>query len=114
LIEELDIDCDLRWHLSGEPFLTPEGRLSAAVSQAVEEVTGLRPELSTSGGTSDGRFISPAGVDVVEVGPVNETIHKVNEHIRVEDIGRLEAIYFRIAELLLVEGISTGSHAIRR
>ncbi len=103
LIDQLQIDCDLRWHLSGEPFLTPEGRLSAAVSQAVEEVTGLRPELSTSGGTSDGRFISPAGVDVVEVGPVNETIHKVNEHVRVEDIDRLEAIYFRIAELLLFE-----------
>ena len=114
LIEKLNIDCDLRWHLSGEPFLTPEGRLSAAVSQAVEEVTGLRPELSTSGGTSDGRFISPAGVDVVEVGPVNETIHKVNEHVRIEDIDRLEAIYFRVAELLLIEGISTAGHARRR
>ncbi len=103
LISTLNIDCDLKWHLSGEPFLTAEGRLSAAVSQAVEEVTGLRPELSTSGGTSDGRFIAPAGVDVLEVGPVNETIHKVNEHVRIEDIERLEAIYYRIAELLLCE-----------
>ena len=103
LIAKLGIDCELTWRLSGEPFLTSEGRLSAAVSQAVEEVTGLRPELSTSGGTSDGRFISPAGVDVVEVGPVNKTIHKINEHVRVDDIARLETIYFRIAELLLAE-----------
>lgn len=103
LIAELGIDCDLTWRLAGEPFLTAEGRLSAAVSQAVEEVTGLRPELSTSGGTSDGRFIAPAGVDVVEVGPLNETIHKVNEHVRIADIDQLETIYFRIAELLLIQ-----------
>jgi succinyl-diaminopimelate desuccinylase len=103
LIAQLGIDCDLTWRLAGEPFLTAEGRLSAAVSQAVEEVTGIRPELSTSGGTSDGRFIAPAGVDVVEVGPLNETIHKVNEHVRIADIDLLEAIYFRIAELLLLQ-----------
>ncbi|HEX5764799.1 MAG TPA: succinyl-diaminopimelate desuccinylase, partial [Woeseiaceae bacterium] len=71
-----DIDCTLDWHLSGEPFLTSEGPLTEAVVQAVYEQSGLRPELSTGGGTSDGRFISPAGAAVVELGPVNAFIHK--------------------------------------
>ena len=63
----------------------------------------MTPELSTSGGTSDGRFIAPYGIDVVELGPINETIHQVNELVAIEDLERLERIYFRIAELLLVE-----------
>jgi succinyl-diaminopimelate desuccinylase len=71
------------------------------VQKAVNEATGLTPELSTSGGTSDGRFIAPYGIDVVELGPINATIHKVNETVLVEDLERLEHIYFRIAELLL-------------
>ena len=69
----------------------------------IRDSTGLDPELSTSGGTSDGRFIAPHGVDVVEVGPINKTIHKTNEEILVEDIPLLTEIYYRIAELLLVE-----------
>jgi succinyl-diaminopimelate desuccinylase len=69
----------------------------------VREETGLDPELSTSGGTSDGRFIAPYGVDVIELGPLNATIHSVNELVAVEDLDRLERIYFRIAELLLVK-----------
>ena len=73
-----DIDYELRWHLSGEPFLTEPGKLIDAVVQAVTEKRGSAPELSTGGGTSDGRFISPAGVDVVELGPINASIHKVN------------------------------------
>ncbi len=100
-LDALGVKYDLDWHLSGEPFLTAEGRLSAAVQQAVQETTGLTPELSTSGGTSDGRFISPAGVDVIEFGPVNATIHKVNESLDINDIPRLQAIYRRIAELML-------------
>ena len=100
-LDELGIEYDLDWHLSGEPFLTAEGKLSTAVQQAVQETTGLVPELSTSGGTSDGRFISPAGVDVIEFGPVNTTIHKVNETLAVSDIPRLQTIYRRIAELML-------------
>ncbi|MCZ6498018.1 MAG: M20/M25/M40 family metallo-hydrolase, partial [Gammaproteobacteria bacterium] len=91
----------IEWRVAGEPFLTEEGRLSAAVCTAVKEQTGLDPELSTSGGTSDGRFIAPYGVDVLEVGPVNKTIHQANEEINVADISRLEKIYYRIAELLL-------------
>lgn len=97
-----DIDFDLKWHLSGEPFLTETGRLTDAVSQAVCEHTGQAPELSTGGGTSDGRFISPAGVDVVELGPVNASIHKVDEHVRAEDVTTLTSMYRRIMELLLI------------
>jgi succinyl-diaminopimelate desuccinylase len=101
LFDAHDIDYDLDWHLSGEPFLTEPGRLIEAVSQAVNEQTGAAPELSTGGGTSDGRFISPAGTDVVELGPVNASIHKVNEHVRIDDVIALSSMYRRIMELLL-------------
>jgi len=101
ILDAHDIDYQLRWHLSGEPFLTEPGRLIDAVSQAVEEHTGQAPELSTGGGTSDGRFISPAGVDVVELGPVSASIHKIDEHVRLEDVAALASMYQRILELLL-------------
>ena len=101
ILETLGLDYEIEWRLAGRPFVTKDGRLSRAVSQAVEEVTGLRPQLSTSGGTSDGRFIAPHGVEVVELGPVNKTIHKINEEILVADIPRLQEIYRRICELLL-------------
>ena len=96
-----DIDYELNWHLSGEPFLTSAGKLTEAVTQAVSEQTDKAPELSTGGGTSDGRFISPAGTDVVELGPVNASIHKVNEHVRIDDVVKLTTMYQRIAELML-------------
>ena len=98
-----EIDYELNWHLSGEPFLTEPGELTEAVSQAIVEQTGRAPELSTGGGTSDGRFISPAGTDVVELGPVNASIHKVNEHVRIADVKSLTAMYQRIMELMLLE-----------
>ncbi|HSM29462.1 MAG TPA: succinyl-diaminopimelate desuccinylase [Woeseiaceae bacterium] len=101
ILDAHDIDYQLRWHLSGEPFLTRPGRLINAVSQAVEEHTGHAPELSTGGGTSDGRFISPAGVDVVELGPVSASIHKIDEHVRLEDVPALTSMYQRILALLL-------------
>jgi len=101
LLKDLGIDYELRWRVAGKPFLTQPGRLTEAVQKAVKEATGLTPELSTSGGTSDGRFIAPYGIDVVELGPINATIHKVNETVLVEDLERLEHIYFRVAELLL-------------
>ncbi len=97
-----DIDYELKWHLSGKPFLTEPGKLIDAVSQAVQENTGSLPELSTGGGTSDGRFISPAGTDVVELGPVNASIHKIDEHVAVADVTELTAMYRRIMELLLL------------
>ncbi len=71
------------------------------MSRAVEEHTGRAPELSTGGGTSDGRFISPAGADVVELGPISASIHKIDEHVRMEDVAALTSMYQRILELLL-------------
>jgi succinyl-diaminopimelate desuccinylase len=102
ILDAHDLDYDLKWHLSGKPFLTEEGRLTEAVIRAVQERVGIAPELSTGGGTSDGRFISPAGADVVELGPVNASIHKINEHVRLADVSQLSRIYQRIMELLLV------------
>lgn len=96
-----DIEYQLDWHLSGKPFLTQEGKLTDATVQAISEITGTQAELSTGGGTSDGRFISPAGADVVELGPVNASIHKVNEHVSVDDVLLLSKIYQRILEKLL-------------
>ena len=102
LFDAHDIDYELNWHLSGEPFLTRPGKLIDAVVQTVEEACGNTPKLSTGGGTSDGRFISPAGTDVVELGPVNESIHKVDEHVRIDDVIALTSMYERITELLLL------------
>lgn len=102
IFDEHDIDYELQWHLSGEPFLTQPGKLIDAVSQAVTELSGNAPELSTGGGTSDGRFISPAGAEVVELGPVNASIHKIDERVRVDDVIKLTAMYRRIMELLLL------------
>jgi succinyl-diaminopimelate desuccinylase len=101
IFEAHDIDFELSWHLSGEPFFTNPGKLTEAVSAAVSAQTGEAPELSTGGGTSDGRFIAPAGTDVVELGPINASIHKVNEHVRIEDVVTLTRMYERIMELLL-------------
>jgi len=92
----------LDWYLSGEPFYTPPGALSSAVTEAVAEVTGLPPRLSTGGGTSDGRFIAPLGAQVVELGVVNASIHKVNECVRLADIDALQRMYFTLLRRLLV------------
>ena len=101
LLKRFDIDYELRWRRSGNPFLTVPGELTDAVAGAIKKRTGLDTELSTGGGTSDGRFIAPYGVDVVELGPVNASIHKVNEHVRVDDVDRLTDIYLDIIERLL-------------
>jgi succinyl-diaminopimelate desuccinylase len=91
----------LEWYLSGEPFYTPPGKLSDAVVAAIEDVTGGRPKMSTGGGTSDGRFIAPMGAQVVELGVVNASIHKVNECVRVADIDALHRMYFNVLGNLL-------------
>jgi succinyl-diaminopimelate desuccinylase len=91
----------LEWYLSGEPFYTAPGALSSAVCAAVRSITGRDPALSTGGGTSDGRFIAPMGAQVVELGVVNATIHKVNECVRIEDIDTLHAIYLQTLRNLL-------------
>ena len=101
LLAELGIDYDIEWRLAGEPFLTREGKLTEAVQSAVIEHLGVTPELSTGGGTSDGRFIAPYGVDVIELGPINASIHKIDEHVRVDDIQRLRETYGAILERML-------------
>ena len=102
IIDAHEIDYELNWHLSGEPFLTETGELIDAVCEAVREQTGTSPELSTAGGTSDGRFISPAGADVVELGPVSASIHKIDEHVRERDVVALSQMYQRILEKMLL------------
>jgi succinyl-diaminopimelate desuccinylase len=87
------LDYDLKWTLSGHPFLTDKGNLLDAVVSAVEEVNHHKPELLTTGGTSDGRFIARMGAQVVELGPVNATIHKVNECVNVADLEKLTDMY---------------------
>jgi succinyl-diaminopimelate desuccinylase len=91
----------LEWYVSGEPFFTAPGTLCAAVSAAVAAVTGSAPQCTTGGGTSDGRFIAPRGAQVVELGVVNATIHKVNECVRVSEIDALHRMYVGILERLL-------------
>jgi succinyl-diaminopimelate desuccinylase len=96
-----EIDYRIRWELSGAPFATAPGRLTGAVRDAIREVTGIEPVGDTGGGTSDGRFIAPLGAQVVEVGPVNASIHKIDEHVRVDDLPRLRRIHRGIIERLL-------------
>jgi len=91
----------LEWFISGYPFLTVPGELSQAATRAVQEQLHITPKLSTGGGTSDGRFIAPMGAQVIELGVINETIHKVNECVRVADIDALHRLYVRTLELLL-------------
>ena len=95
------LDYALDWRLSGEPFLTRPGELVEAARGAVREVTGREARLSTSGGTSDGRFIAPTGAQVIELGPVNATIHKVNECVDVEELEALSSIYEGVLHRLL-------------
>src|SRR5688500_11144193 len=91
----------LEWYVSGEPFYTAPGALSHGVTRAIEAETGSKPKFSTGGGTSDGRFIAPLGAQVVELGVINATIHKVNEHVSVADIDRLHRIYLNALKEML-------------
>ena len=103
LVSVLDrhgIDYDLQWSVSGLPFLTPPGDLVTAVQQAIRDETGRETQLSTSGGTSDGRFIAQICPQVIELGPPNATIHKIDEHVAVADIEPLKNIYRRVLEQL--------------
>lgn len=98
-----ELDYELEWSLSGSPFITPtEGELVQAVSQAIQTEMGYLPQLSTAGGTSDGRFIAPTGAQVIELGPLNATIHKVDEGVSVADLEKLTCIYQRTLESLLL------------
>lgn len=101
ILDPQNIDYDLRWELSGKPYLTPRGNLVEAISGAIKTVTGIEPQLSTSGGTSDGRFIADICPQVVEMGPRNATIHKINEYVEVKDLEQLPEIYRLTLENLL-------------
>jgi len=101
ILKKHALDFRLEWSLSGMPYLTPRGALLDAVSAAIEDVVGRQPEVSTAGGTSDGRFIARICPQVVEFGPVNATIHKLNEHIELSAIEPLRQIYFKVIEKLL-------------
>lgn len=101
ILDKYDLNYEISWRLSGYPFLTPGGALVDAVKGAINEVAGYETELSTAGGTSDGRFIAPTGAEVVELGPINETIHKLNECVSVDDLDRLSEMYEKILNSLL-------------
>ena len=96
IIEKFTSNYKVDWSLSGKPFLTQNRNLINLVSNSVEQVVGTKPTLSTAGGTSDGRFVAPTGAEVVELGPLNETIHKIDECVRLEDIENLSEIYEKI------------------
>lgn len=102
LFNKHNLNYTLDWTYNGLPFLTDTGTFIEAVNSAIEEVTGQLPELSTSGGTSDGRFIAPTGAQVIELGPCNATIHKVNESVSVDDLNQLTDMYFKILEKTLL------------
>ncbi len=112
--EKLEAECEavlrahgleysIHWHRGGEPFFTPEGPLRSAAREVLAAFAGAAPEESTGGGTSDARFIAPLGAQCIEVGPVNASIHKVDEHVSVADLEALPDLYFALVERLLVE-----------
>jgi len=101
VLDRHGLDYDLEWSLSGSPYLTPRGKLVETLSAAIREVTGATPEVSTTGGTSDGRFVAEVCPEVVEFGPVNASIHKINENVDLAAIEGLRKIYFGLLERLL-------------
>ncbi len=101
ILDRHGLDYRIDWRLSGAPFLTPHGRLLDAARSALRDVAGVEPALSTAGGTSDGRFIAPTGAEVVELGPVNRTIHQVNERVRTSELELLTDVYLAILSRLV-------------
>ena len=96
ILDSHNLDYSIEWSHSGYPFLTPQGELVSACIEAIKKTKGIEPELSTSGGTSDGRFIAQEGTQVIELGPVNATIHQVNESVLVQDLDDLSEIYYQV------------------
>ncbi len=101
LLDKHGLKYDIAWRLSGNPFLTKKGELTNAIHAAVLTVTSYEPKDDTGGGTSDGRFIAPTGAQVVELGALNESIHKLNENIGLDDLETLSLIYEQILVILL-------------
>ncbi|BBL71745.1 succinyl-diaminopimelate desuccinylase [Methylogaea oryzae] len=102
ILDKHGLDYELNWHSSGKPFLTQGQALVGAVQSALTEVLGAPARPDTGGGTSDGRFIAPTGAEVVELGPLNESIHKIDEHVPVEDLEKLAAVYQKVMQGLLL------------
>ena len=105
LLDRHGLDYSINWTLGAKPFLTGRGALVDATLSAIHEETGIEAELSTTGGTSDGRFIAEMCSQVIEIGPVNATIHKINECVDIAALPKLSAIYRRILEKLLPENV---------
>ncbi|PRC91324.1 succinyl-diaminopimelate desuccinylase [Solimicrobium silvestre] len=103
ILDKHDLNYDLEWTIGGQPFLTPKGTLSDALSRAILSETGIHTELSTTGGTSDGRFIAQICPQVIEFGPINASIHKIDEHIAVSEIEPLKNIYRKTLENILLQ-----------
>ncbi len=101
ILDKHHLDYDLEWEIGAKPFLTPRGKLVEALSSAIVEVTGVTPELSTTGGTSDGRFIADIASEVVEFGPINASIHKIDENVGVAELDQLARVYLGTLERLL-------------
>ena len=101
ILRQHGVDYRIHWHRSGAPFYTPEGHLRAAAREVLAETAGFVPEESTGGGTSDARFIAPLGAQCIEIGPVNASIHKVDEHVRVADLEALPGLYLRLLQRLM-------------
>jgi len=102
ILNKYDFEYNLKWTLSGQPFLTSEGKLLDAASRAIKKVVGIDTELSTAGGTSDGRFIAPTGAQVLELGPLNATIHQVDENVDIKELEQLSEVYEQILVELFV------------
>jgi succinyl-diaminopimelate desuccinylase len=93
LIDTLEMEASIEWNLSGEPFLTKHGTLTSATSKVIQAQTGIETNLSTGGGTSDGRFIAKLGCELIELGPINRSIHKIDEEVKIDDLPRLKDLY---------------------
>lgn len=93
ILESYGLKYSINWHLSGEPFLSSKGKLFAAVSEVIEKIAGIKPLPSTGGGTSDGRFIIKTGCELLEIGPINESIHQINENITLKELQLLTEVY---------------------
>ena len=104
ILRKHGLDFHIDWDLSGEPFVTSAGKLRSAVEVATQAICAIAPRADTGGGTSDARFIAPLGAEVVEVGPVNASIHKIDEHVALDDLEKLPGWYRRIVETLLLDG----------
>ncbi|RKZ97967.1 MAG: succinyl-diaminopimelate desuccinylase, partial [Gammaproteobacteria bacterium] len=103
VLDKYNFKYDLTWELSGKPFRTASGALVDAVKLAIKSTTGRETELSTSGGTSDGRFIAPTGAQIIELGPLNATIHQIDECVSVADLDTLSDIYQAVLSNLLIK-----------